>query len=204
MFFPSECGRLHPYRASRRHRDHRGPDRSRLSRLSRRPEPGQESASQVLTWSKSSPPVTAYYAEYGSILSLRRPPADTTYGATTTNAQLFNELRSVNAIQNPREIVFLSPPDAKDANNPRAGISSASAPRVNTSIPGENRTWFASTPTTIIKSAIPIRRTRGPRPLSEAASSRGHSEKTLCRKALQPRPSDKNAGTNKDDVISWQ
>src|SRR5450759_2957548 len=72
--------------------------------------------------------VNAYYSEYEKYPLTPTIPADTTYGATTTNEQLFNELRSVTAIQNPRGIVFLSPPDVKEVNNPRAGISSAPAP----------------------------------------------------------------------------
>jgi prepilin-type N-terminal cleavage/methylation domain-containing protein len=71
--------------------------------------------------------VNAYYTDYGKYPLTPTPPADRTYGATTTNEQLFNELRSVTAAQNPRAIVFLSPPDAKDVNNPRAGLSSAPA-----------------------------------------------------------------------------
>src|SRR5207302_996245 len=72
--------------------------------------------------------VNAYYTEYGTYPRTPTTPADTTYGAATTNDQLFNELRAVAAAtQNPRGIVFLSPPDAKDVNNPRSGISSAPA-----------------------------------------------------------------------------
>src|SRR5438552_7947716 len=61
--------------------------------------------------------VNAYYTEYGRYPLTPPTSADTTYGATTTNEQLFNELRSVAATQNPRQIVFLSPPDAQDVNN---------------------------------------------------------------------------------------
>src|ERR1700731_3956693 len=44
--------------------------------------------------------VNAYYTEYGTYPLTPPTPADTTYGATTTNEQLFNELRSVTARQN--------------------------------------------------------------------------------------------------------
>jgi type II secretory pathway pseudopilin PulG len=65
--------------------------------------------------------VNAYYTEYGKYPLVT---ADTTYGSTATpNAALLNELRAKNATQNPRSIVFISPPDAKSLTNPRAGIA---------------------------------------------------------------------------------
>ena len=64
--------------------------------------------------------VTAFYTEYG-----KYPLAtgDTIYTGTT-NGDLFNVLRGLTAgaAQNPKQIVFISPPDAKDATNPRSGI----------------------------------------------------------------------------------
>src|SRR5438270_1254305 len=65
--------------------------------------------------------VNAYYTEYGKYPLVT---ADTTYGSTTTpNAPLLNELRAKNAIQNARNIVFISPPDGKSLTSPRAGIA---------------------------------------------------------------------------------
>lgn len=65
--------------------------------------------------------VNAFYTEYGKYPLVT---ADTTYGpGGTSNDALFNELRSTGATQNPRQIVFISPPDVKDANNPRSGIA---------------------------------------------------------------------------------
>ncbi len=69
--------------------------------------------------------VTAYYTEYGKYPLSPSSPADTTYGRTVTNDKILNELRSVDATDNPRGIVFISPPYAKDAGDPRAGISTA-------------------------------------------------------------------------------
>jgi prepilin-type N-terminal cleavage/methylation domain-containing protein len=68
--------------------------------------------------------VNAFYTEYGKYpLSTN---SDTTLGpggSPTTNEALFNELRGLSATTlNPRQIVFISPPDVKDANNPRSGI----------------------------------------------------------------------------------
>src|ERR1700730_17624425 len=65
--------------------------------------------------------VNAYYTEYGKYPLVA---ADTIYGpgGATTDA-LFNELRGLaSATQNPRQIVFISPPDVKDGTNPRSGI----------------------------------------------------------------------------------
>ncbi len=73
--------------------------------------------------------VNAFYTEYGKY---PLATADTIYGpaAGTSNADLLYTLRAVasgaNAsnVINTRQIVFISPPDVKDPNNPRAGIAS--------------------------------------------------------------------------------
>ena len=66
--------------------------------------------------------VNAYYTEYGKYPLVA---ADTIYGpAGTANNVLFNELRATaTATQNPRQIVFISPPDVKNPTNPRSGIA---------------------------------------------------------------------------------
>jgi prepilin-type N-terminal cleavage/methylation domain-containing protein len=79
--------------------------------------------------------VNAYYTEYGQYpLSII---ADTTYGpggTPNTNETLFRELRGCTAATgscpgaattNARQIVFISPPDAKNAASPRSGIGTA-------------------------------------------------------------------------------
>ncbi len=72
--------------------------------------------------------VNAYYTEYGKYPLTPTSPADTTYGTTTANVTLFNVLRNVSAAtDNPRGIVFINPPDAKDPNNPRSGIAGATS-----------------------------------------------------------------------------
>ncbi len=72
--------------------------------------------------------VNAYYTEYGKYPLVT---ADTIYGpGGTSSADLFYSLRAValgaNALAavNPRTIVFISPPDAKNPANPRSGIGS--------------------------------------------------------------------------------
>ena len=71
--------------------------------------------------------VNAFYTEYGKYPLTPATPGDTTYGAGVTNNKLLNELRNQGATENPRGIVFISPPDAKDANVPRSGIAGASS-----------------------------------------------------------------------------
>jgi len=71
--------------------------------------------------------VNAYYTEYGKY---PLATADTIYGpgGSSTNNLLFNELRATAAAtQNPRQIVFINPPDVKDPANPRSGIGTAGA-----------------------------------------------------------------------------
>jgi prepilin-type N-terminal cleavage/methylation domain-containing protein len=81
--------------------------------------------------------VNAYYTEYGKYpLSIS---TDTTYGAggtPGTNETLFTELRGCTAATgscpgaattNARQIVFISPPDVKNAASPRSGIGTDTA-----------------------------------------------------------------------------
>jgi prepilin-type N-terminal cleavage/methylation domain-containing protein len=77
---------------------------------------GKNDLTQIIT------AVNAYYTEYGKYPLVT---ADTTYGpGGTANNALFNELRSTAAAtQNPRQIVFISPPSVKDPSIPRSGIA---------------------------------------------------------------------------------
>lgn len=70
--------------------------------------------------------VNAYYTEYGKY------PVVTDDTPIANTADLFYTLRAIpsgtaNALDaaNPRKIVFISPPDAKDQTNPRNGIKTA-------------------------------------------------------------------------------
>jgi prepilin-type N-terminal cleavage/methylation domain-containing protein len=66
--------------------------------------------------------VNAFYTEYGKYPLVT---ADTTYGpgGGTANNLLFNVLRAMDATNNPRQIVFISPPYVKNPTNPRSGIA---------------------------------------------------------------------------------
>jgi prepilin-type N-terminal cleavage/methylation domain-containing protein len=81
--------------------------------------------------------VNAYYTEYGKYPLAAGITTDTTFGPggiPATNETLFTELRGCTAAAgscpaaatiNTRQIVFISPPDVKDAANPRSGIGTA-------------------------------------------------------------------------------
>jgi prepilin-type N-terminal cleavage/methylation domain-containing protein len=147
--------------------------------------------------------VSAYYAEYGKYPLTPATPADTTYGATTANEQLFNELRSVTALQNPRAIVFLSPPDVKDANKPRAGIGSAPG-MVGRYFDPWGKPYLIRVDTDYDNQIInPYAQNAGASALRSGVIAWSFGPDALSQ-STSPAPSDKNTGTNKDDVISWQ
>jgi len=75
--------------------------------------------------------VKAYYTEYGKYPQADPAPttaADFTYGGTTVdNSHLFNVLRAtgtqgMDQALNPRTVVFIEVPTAKDPSNPKAGL----------------------------------------------------------------------------------
>ena len=65
--------------------------------------------------------VNAFYTDYGKYPLVT---ADTTYGpGGTANNLLFNVLRGIDTTNNPRQIVFISPPYVKNPANPRSAIA---------------------------------------------------------------------------------
>jgi prepilin-type N-terminal cleavage/methylation domain-containing protein len=148
--------------------------------------------------------VNAYYAEYGKYPLTPATPADTTYGATPTNEQLFNELRSVAPLQNPRGIVFLSPPDVKDANRPRAGISSAPATAGQYFDPWGKPYMIRIDTDYDNQVNNPYSQNAGSAPLLRSGVIAWSFGKDALSQSTSAAPVDKNTGTNKDDVISWQ
>jgi len=71
--------------------------------------------------------VNAYYTEYGKYPTTAASDAAATYGSSNSNKLLFDELRGVISTLNTRQIVFISPADAKDSANPRSGIAGATS-----------------------------------------------------------------------------
>jgi prepilin-type N-terminal cleavage/methylation domain-containing protein len=65
--------------------------------------------------------VNAFYTDYGKYPLVT---ADTTYGVGgTANNALFNVLRATDTTNNPRQVVFISPPTVKNPSNPQSGIA---------------------------------------------------------------------------------
>lgn len=148
--------------------------------------------------------VNAYYAEYGRYPLTPATPADTTCGVTPTNEQLFNELRSVAAVRNPRGIVFLSPPDVKDGNKPRAGISSAPATAGQYFDPWGKPYMIRIDTDYDNQVNNPYSQNAGSAPLLRSGAIAWSFGKDALSQSTSAAPVDKNTGTNKDDLISWQ
>ncbi len=68
--------------------------------------------------------VNAFYTEYGKYPTAAAddPAAKVGPGGTGPTTSLFYALRGLDSATNPRQIVFMSPPEAKDQTSPRSGI----------------------------------------------------------------------------------
>jgi prepilin-type N-terminal cleavage/methylation domain-containing protein len=148
--------------------------------------------------------VNAYFSEYGKYPLTPATPTDTTYGATTTNEQLFNILRAVTLTENPRRIVFLSPPDAKDANNPRAGISSAPASTGQYFDPWGKPYLIRLDTDYDNQVPNPYAQNAGNAPFLRSGVIAWSFGKDGLSQSTAASPANKNSGPNRDDVISWQ
>jgi len=147
--------------------------------------------------------VNAYYTEYGKYPLVT---ADTIYGTgSNLSGGLFYTLRAValgaNAgdAANPRKIVFISPPDAKDQTNSRSGIKTSDgqwydpwgAPYL-VEIDGGYDNQVAN-PYTANAGGVPLQ-------IGVIAWSLGKDGTG----ATAAGSGDKNTGIYDDDVISWQ
>jgi prepilin-type N-terminal cleavage/methylation domain-containing protein len=161
--------------------------------------------------------VNAFYTDYG-----RYPIAGTTEttfgpgGTPLTNETLFTELRGCTAMAgscpaaasiNTRQIVFISPPDVKDAANPRSGIATQTVTVNGVVIPQGSYVdpWGTNYVIRIDgdynnQVVNPYGANAGATPLALGviALSLGKDQLGGVLSA------DKNAGTASDDVISWQ
>jgi len=146
--------------------------------------------------------VNAYYTEYGKY-SVPTGNSDDGYvvgGNGTSGGTIINALRGLDLTSNARQIVFISPPDAKDQTNPRAGIKTSDGQFYDP--------W--GTPYAIKIDANYDNQVPNPYSLNAgSAALRSGVISWSFGKDKQsdsvPGPaSDKNGGTNSDDVISWQ
>jgi prepilin-type N-terminal cleavage/methylation domain-containing protein len=144
--------------------------------------------------------VNAFYTDYGKYPLVT---ADAIYGlAANPHNTLLNVLRAQDAINNPRQIVFISPPYVKNdaAGARRSGVSPTTAQYYdpwgqpyNIEIDGNYDNAVAN-PYTANAGATPNLQ------LGVLAWSLG----TDGSGALAPASGDKSAGVYADDVISWQ
>jgi prepilin-type N-terminal cleavage/methylation domain-containing protein len=155
--------------------------------------------------------VNAFYTDYGKYPLVT---ADVIYGpAANPNNTLFNVLRAQDPANNPRQIVFISPPYVKSPMNPRSGIATQDATDlvcgVSASVPLGSFVDPWGTPYNIEidgsynnQIANPYTANAGPTTLSigVTAWSLGSDQ---CG-ALAAGSGDKNTGVYADDVISWQ
>jgi prepilin-type N-terminal cleavage/methylation domain-containing protein len=150
--------------------------------------------------------VNAFYTEYGRYPTTST--ADVTLGSSPTNDQLFDVLRnnttggnsSTVASLNPRQIVFLSLPDAKDQTNPRNGIKISNGQFYDP--------WGIAYDVRIDSDydnsvPNPYSQNAGSSPLRDGVIAWSFGKDTQSQSLPGPAPN-KNTGTNSDDVISWQ
>jgi prepilin-type N-terminal cleavage/methylation domain-containing protein len=149
--------------------------------------------------------VNAYYTEYGKYPIAASTDAAGRFGPTAqtnTNNVLFNELRATAAAtQNPRQIVFISPPYAKDQNNPRSGIRTADNQWYDPWGTGYY-IWIDGNYDNQIANPYTADTGAGPGTLNIGviAWSLGKDQAGATAAAS----GDKNTGVYDDDVISWQ
>jgi prepilin-type N-terminal cleavage/methylation domain-containing protein len=156
--------------------------------------------------------VNAYYTEYGQYpLGIT---TDTTYGtggSPTTNETLFRELRGCTAAagscpgaatSNTRQIVFISPPDVKNAASPRSGIGTT------TGAGGNRGQYFDPWGMNYVVRIDGDYNNQVANPYSSNAGATPNLQLGVIAWSLgldqTGGSGDKNASPAADDVISWQ
>jgi prepilin-type N-terminal cleavage/methylation domain-containing protein len=144
--------------------------------------------------------VNAFYTEYGKYPLIT---ADTTYGtAAPVNNLLFDVLRAKNATENPRQIIFVSPPDVKSPTKPQSGIGTDAANLGQYFDPWGTAYHVQIDGNYDNQLANPYSVNAGS-PSLQAGVIAWSFGKDAASQSISA-PADKNTGTNKDDVISWQ
>src|SRR5437588_9723275 len=145
--------------------------------------------------------LNAFYTEYGKYPLTPKTSADTTYGTSTTNDKLLNELRNSGAIDNPRGIVFTSPPDAKGLTKPKSGIASAGSANAGQYFDPWGNVYFVAVDTDYDNQIDnPYTADTGAGP---AKIRQGVIAWSIGKDAGPGNKGDKKF-TGSDDVISWQ
>ncbi len=152
--------------------------------------------------------VNAYYTEYGKY-PLSFDAADITVDGLNpnTNDTLFNKLRGqqLDVAANPKDIVFITPPAVKDPANPRAGIGTA-ASTLGQYFDPWGKPYLIRLDTTYnnLIEPNPYRANAGATDSVSAGVIAWSFGKDTLSESIPDPAADKKAGTNDDDVISWQ
>lgn len=90
--------------------------------------------------------VNAFYTEYGKypLPSTATSDATATYGSTNSNKIVFDELRGITNSLNTRQIVFISPAEAKDSSNPRSGVAGSTSAKAGEYFDPWGNAYFVS------------------------------------------------------------
>ena len=145
--------------------------------------------------------VNAFYTEYGKYPLVT---ADKVFGpAANTNDVLFDVLRAKNATENPRQIIFISPPDVKNALKPQAGIGTSAANAGQFFDPWGTAYHIKIDGNYDNQVANPFSANAGGTSLQAGVIAWSFGRDSVS-ESTSTTPTDKNTPKNKDDVISWQ
>ena len=144
--------------------------------------------------------VNAFYTEYGKYpLPAGTVGDEYTFGSSGVSTKpLFDAIRGIDVASNSRQIEFIKPPDAKDASAPRGGMGTATDGQFYD--PWGKRYVVRIDADYDNQVPNPYSANAGATPKLRAgviAWSFGKDQTTQI-------DADKNSGSNKDDVISWQ
>ena len=155
-----------------------------------------------------------YYTEYGKYPVPAGTTTDYTYGGTAANSTndnpLFNVLRVIPGLSgdqlalNPRQIVFLEVPTAKDTNNPKSGISANSATAGQFMDPWGTPYYVRMDSNYDNQLTNPYSTNAGFSPMSTGVIAWSFGKDKASTSTATASGGDKNAGTSADDVLSWQ
>jgi prepilin-type N-terminal cleavage/methylation domain-containing protein len=149
--------------------------------------------------------IQAYYTEYGRYPLSPLAPTDLTYGSVAlSNDLLFNVLRGIPSSDNPRGIVFIAPPEAKNPNDPHSGISSSPSSFGQFFDPWGNPYVVRIDTDYDNQIRNPYSQNAGSTPLLRADVIAWSIGKDRLSQSTASTPIDKNSATNKDDIVSWQ
>jgi len=145
--------------------------------------------------------VNAFYTEYGKYPLVT---ADTTFGtAGASNNMLFDVLRAKNTAENPRQIIFMSPPDVKNAAKPQSGIGTNAANAGQYFDPWGTPYHVRIDGNYDNQVANPFSANAGSESLQAGVIAWSFG-KDAASDSTATTSTDKNAVKSKDDVVSWQ